>query len=134
MGGNLEKTAVLVLIAEDQAEIGEVLKDSFEDGGYDVLLAVTAEEALAALDARREEVRALVTDIKLGSSTTGWDVARHARELKPEMPVVYMTGSESSDWPSLGVPNSILVPKPFAPAQVITAISQLLNSSSTPGA
>ena len=77
---------------------------------------------------------ALVTDIKLGSSTTGWDVARHARELKPEMPVVYMTGSESSDWPSLGVPNSILVPKPFAPAQVITAISQLLNSSSTPGA
>ena len=134
MGGDLEKTAVLVLIAEDQAEIGEVLKDSFEDGGYDVLLAVTAEEALAALDARREEVRALVTDIKLGSSTTGWDVARHARELKPEMPVVYMTGSESSDWPSLGVPNSILVPKPFAPAQVITAISQLLNSSSTPGA
>ena len=134
MGGDLEKTAVLVLIAEDQAEIGEVLKDSFEDGGYDVLLAVTAEEALAALDARGEEVRALVTDIKLGSSTTGWDVARHARELKPEMPVVYMTGSESSDWPSLGVPNSILVPKPFAPAQVITAISQLLNSSNTPGA
>ena len=125
---------MLVLIAEDQAEIGEVLKDSFEDGGYDVLLAVTAEEALAALDARAEEVRALVTDIKLGSSTTGWDVARHARELKPEMPVVYMTGSESSDWPSLGVPNSILVPKPFAPAQVITAISQLLNSSNTPGA
>ena len=130
----MEKTAVLVLIAEDQAEIGEVLKDSFEDGGYDVLLAVTAEEALAALDARGEEVRGLVTDVKLGSSTTGWDVARHARELKPEMPVVYMTGSESSDWPSLGVPNSILVPKPFAPAQVITAISQLLNSSSTPGA
>jgi CheY-like chemotaxis protein len=134
MGGDLEKTAVLVLIAEDQAEIGEVLKDSFEDGGYDVLLAVTAEEALAALDARGEEVRALVTDIKLGSSTTGWDVARHARELKPEMPVVYMTGSESGDWPSLGVPNSILIPKPFAPAQVITAISQLLNSSNTPGA
>ena len=130
----MEKTAVLVLIAEDQAEIGDILSDSFKDGGYDVLLAATAEEALAALDARGQEVRALVTDIKLGSSTTGWDVARHARELKPEMPVVYMTGSESNDWPSLGVPNSILVPKPFAPAQVITAVSQLLNASNTPGA
>ncbi|MGQ3301640.1 response regulator [Reyranella sp.] len=125
---------MLVLIAEDQAEIGDILSDSFKDGGYDVLLAATAEEALAALDARGQEVRALVTDIKLGSSTTGWDVARHARELKPEMPVVYMTGSESNDWPSLGVPNSILVPKPFAPAQVITAVSQLLNASNTPGA
>ncbi|OYW99006.1 MAG: hypothetical protein B7Z15_21530, partial [Rhizobiales bacterium 32-66-8] len=101
---------MLVLIAEDQTDIGEVLKDSFEEGGYAVLLVETAAEALASLDARGEEVRALVTDIKLGSSTTGWDVARHARELKPEMPVVYMTGSESNDWPVLGVPNSILVP------------------------
>jgi len=130
----LEKTSVLVLIAEDQAEIGDVLKMSFEDGGYDVLIAATAEEAMAALDSRGEEVRALVTDIKLGSSTTGWDVARHAREMKPDMPVVYMTGSESNDWPSLGVPNSILVPKPFAASQVLTAVSQLLNASSTPGA
>lgn len=125
---------MLVLIAEDQAEISDVLKESFEEGGYEVLLAATGEEAMAALDAQGDEVRALVTDIKLGSSTTGWDVARHARELKPEMPVVYMTGSESNDWASLGVPNSILVPKPFAPAQVITAVSQLLNASSTPGA
>lgn len=130
----VEKTAVLVLIAEDQAEIGDVLRDSFEDGGYEVLLAATAEAALAALDEHGEEVRALVTDIKLGSDTTGWDVARHARELKPDMPVVYMTGSESNEWPVLGVPNSILVPKPFAPAQVITAVSQLLNASNTPGA
>ncbi|WP_291829699.1 response regulator [Bosea sp. (in: a-proteobacteria)] len=130
----MEKTSVLVLIAEDQAEIGDVLKMSFEDGGYDVLIAATAEEAMAALDSRGEEVRALVTDIKLGSSTTGWDVARHAREMKPDMPVVYMTGSESNDWPSLGVPNSILVPKPFAASQVLTAVSQLLNASSTPGA
>ncbi len=82
-----------------------------------MLLAATAEEALAALDAHGDEVRALVTDIKLGSSTTGWDVARHAREVKPDMPVVYTAGSESNDWPVLGVPNSILVPKPFAPAQ-----------------
>lgn len=130
----MEKTSVLVLIAEDQAEIGDVLKMSFEDGGYDVLIAATAEEAMAALDSRGEEVRALVTDIKLGSSTTGWDVARHAREMKPDMPVVYMTGSESNDWPSLGVPNSILVPKPFAASQVLTAVSQLLNASSAPGA
>ena len=79
-------------------------------------------------------MRALITDIKLGADTTGWDVARHARELKPDMPVVYMTGSEAHDWASLGVPNSVLVPKPFAPAQVLTAVSQLLNVGTPPGA
>jgi hypothetical protein len=30
-------------------------------------------------------------------------------------------------WASNGVPNSIMLEKPFAPAQLITAVSQLLN-------
>lgn len=89
---------------------------------------------MAAMDAQAEEVRALVTDINLGSKSTGWDVARHARERNPELPVVYVTGADGHDWASLGVPNSVLIAKPFAPAQVITAVSQLLNAGNTPGA
>jgi hypothetical protein len=39
-----------------------------------------------------QAIRALVTDIDLGgSSPTGWDVARRARELHPELPVVYLS-------------------------------------------
>lgn len=38
-----------------------------------------------------------------------------------------MTGASADDWPSMGVPNSILLTKPFAPAQLVTAVSQLLN-------
>ena len=76
----------------------------------------------------------MITDIKLGSKVTGWDVARHGRELNPDLPVVYVTGSEGHDWASLGVPNSVLIEKPFAPAQVLTAVSQLLNIGNTPGA
>jgi CheY-like chemotaxis protein len=59
----------------------------------------------------------------------GWDVARRAREMEPEFPVVYMTGDSADDWASKGVPKSILLNKPFAPAQLITAISQLLNGA-----
>jgi len=39
-----------------------------------------------------------------------------------------MTGADADGWKSQGVPNSILIEKPFAPAQLITAISQLLNT------
>jgi CheY-like chemotaxis protein len=74
--------------------------------------------------------RALVTDINLKGRMTGWDVARKARELYPEFPIVYMTGGAAEDWGSQGVPNSILLVKPFAPAQLVTAVSQLLNSGS----
>jgi hypothetical protein len=31
-----------------------------------------------------------------------------------------------------GVPNSLLLAKPFAPAQLVTAISQLLNAGAPP--
>jgi len=43
----------------------------------------------------------------------------------------YMTGASADDWASKGVPNSILLTKPFAPAQLLTAVSQLLNGSSS---
>jgi hypothetical protein len=38
-----------------------------------------------------------------------------------------MTGANADEWASKGVPNSILLSKPFAQAQLLTAISQLLN-------
>jgi hypothetical protein len=40
-----------------------------------------------------------------------------------------MTGAAADKWASQGVPNSILLEKPFAPAQLVTALSNLLNAA-----
>jgi CheY-like chemotaxis protein len=72
--------------------------------------------------------RALVTDIHL-AKPDGWDVARAAREIDPAFPIVYMTGAAADEWGSKGVPNSVLISKPFAPVQLVTAVSHLLNAS-----
>jgi DNA-binding response OmpR family regulator len=61
----------------------------------------------------------------------GWEIARAAREVDPAFPIVYMTGAAADEWASRGVPNSILLTKPFAPAQLVTAISNLLNTTPT---
>ena len=58
-------------------------------------------------------------------------MARRARELVPNMPVIYMSGDSSHEWSSKGVPNSLMVAKPFAPAQIITPVSTLLNAADT---
>ena len=125
--------SVLVLIAENETEIRNFLQATFEDGGFEVLLTSSGEEAIGALDAKHDLVRALITDINFGTKATGWDVARHARELNPDLPVVYMTAAGGNDWSAFGVPNSVLITKPFAPAQMLTAVSQLLNVGNTPG-
>jgi hypothetical protein len=72
--------------------------------------------------------RAHVTDISLLGKMEGWEVAQQARQIDPEFPVVYMSGAHAADWSVKGVPNSIMLAKPFAPAQLVTAISNLLNS------
>jgi hypothetical protein len=58
-------------------------------------------------------------------------VARRT-EIDPNFPIVYMSGKEPEDWASKGVPNSIMLAKPFAPAQLVTAVSQLLNAGIPP--
>ena len=58
----------------------------------------------------------------------GWEVAKHARKIDPDFPIIYMTGSGADQWPLHGVPNSLLLTKPFAPAQLVTAVYQLLIS------
>jgi hypothetical protein len=45
-----------------------------------------------------------------------------------KVPIVYITGAAVGRWPSRGVPNSVLIEKSFAPAQLITAVFQLLNT------
>jgi len=120
--------SVLVLIVDDEALIHLALQEALEAGGFAVAAASRAEEAIAMLEAKGAAYNALVTDVNLGGKLTGWDVAKRARELTPDMPVIYMTGAAANEWASNGVPNSILLSKPFAPAQLLTAVSNLLNT------
>jgi len=56
-------------------------------------------------------------------------IARKARERFPEIAAVYMTGDSAADCSPHGVPDSILLQRPFANAQVLTAVSTLLNKA-----
>jgi DNA-binding response OmpR family regulator len=119
----------VVLIVEDEEPIQHILVDAFEDGGFAVETAGTGARAVKMLNERGSHFRALITDINLPGKLSGWDVARVAREANEHIPVIYMTGDSANEWASKGVPNSILIIKPFAIAQVITAVSQLITAN-----
>jgi CheY-like chemotaxis protein len=122
----------IVLVVEDDQLVQGMVEETLGDGGYELVIASSGQHALELLDTGDGKYRALVTDINLGrDKVDGWEVARHAREIDPEFSVVYMSGDSAADWASKGVPNSIMLSKPFAPAQLLTAVSQLLNSGTT---
>jgi CheY-like chemotaxis protein len=122
---------ILVLVVEDDPLIQLEIETALHDGGYSTVTDVSGEAAIAKLESEAD-LRALITDINLKLEASGWDVARRARELFPDLPVVYVTSAAADEWTSQGVPKSLLIEKPFAPAQITTAVSQLLNANNAP--
>jgi CheY-like chemotaxis protein len=123
---------LVILVVEDDQLIQTLVEEQLTDGGFELAIATSGEEAVTLLKGGITKYRALVTDINLHGKTDGWEVGKQAREVDPAFPVIYMTGAAADQWASHGVPNSILLTKPFAPAQLVTAISQLLNSAQPP--
>jgi CheY-like chemotaxis protein len=117
----------LILFLDDEELILEMAKEALEEGGFSVRPAHTPESAMVELEEIANQLSGLITDINLGSTLTGWSVAKRARELRPDLPIVYTSGYAAADWASEGVPHSIMVQKPYAPAQIVIAISTLIN-------
>jgi DNA-binding response OmpR family regulator len=118
-----------ILIVEDEFLIGSLAEEALREAGFNASLVFSGEEALTLLEGSEAKYRALVTDINFGEGKMrGWELARHTREMRPEFPIVYISGGSPDDWTSKGVPNSIFVAKPFSAAEIITALSQLLNT------
>jgi len=118
----------VILVVEDEDLVQALVEDALREAGFELEVVTSAEEAIGLLK-DNHNYRALVTDIDLAGGLDGWEVAKHAREIDPGFAVVYMTGAAADQWASHGVPNSILLTKPFAPAQLVTAVSNLLNTS-----
>jgi DNA-binding response OmpR family regulator len=124
MNGNTN----LLLLAEDEPLILLYLQDALEAGGYDVIPAQSGHEASAILEERYTDFAGFVTDIKLGKGPDGWQLAHRARELSPSISIIYATGDSAVDWAVKGVPQSVVLQKPFAEKQLLTALSMLLSS------
>jgi DNA-binding response OmpR family regulator len=118
----------VILVVEDDHSIQAMVEEVLTDAGFYPAIAPSGEEAVTLLRGDKGGYRVLVTDVSLRGTMQGWEVAQHAREIDPDFPVIYMSGASAADWAIKGVPNSIMLEKPFAPAQLVTAIANLLNT------
>ena len=116
----------LILLVEDEVLIREMLVEALEQAGFSTLVSGDAQGAVALFENNGVEIRGLVTDINLSRGMDGWDLARAARQHVGDLPVVYISGASGHDWASRGVPHSLMITKPFAPAQVVVALSSLM--------
>jgi len=114
-----------VLVVEDEFLLCDMVAEALSEHGFEVHAVANAWDALLYLTGgARCDV--LLTDINLGPGTDGAALAQLARELRPNLPVVYATGSVSRLEQLAAVPGSMLVPKPYDPDKLCTTVARML--------
>jgi CheY-like chemotaxis protein len=84
----------------------------------------SGEEALALCKSGRS-IDMIVTDINLGGSASGWEVAKRFRSEQPNVPVIYISGELIN--PERCVPGSVFVAKPYRHIDILSACRRLHN-------
>ena len=112
-----------VLVVEDEVLVSEMICDALIEDGFEVHVSADADDALRYLS--RHSVDVLFTDIDLPGSMDGGLLARCAREMKPDLPVVYASGKATGLRHVAKVPGSIFLQKPYDPEQACTLMARL---------
>lgn len=120
-----------VLLVEDDPLLRMSLSDTLTDMGHRVVEASTADEALACL-ARDSGIGVLITDVGL-PLIDGQELARRARESRPDLGVIFATGYSAARIPDPDpASNTRCLRKPFEPKQLAEALDRLCLSANRP--
>jgi CheY-like chemotaxis protein len=118
---------IRVLLVEDEYLISEWVAESLAVQGFAVCTATNGMDALKYLASVPVDI--LFTDINLAGSMDGTMLARRARELLPDLPVVYASGRVNILDPQVRVPGSTFVPKPYVPSLIGRVLANAVKSA-----
>src|SRR5262245_9256727 len=102
-----------VLLVEDEFLVSDMISSVLVERGFEVHAVASATDALRHLMGGAP-CDVLFTDINLAGGMDGAALARRARELRPDLPVVYASGAVSGLGPGEAVPGSRFVGKPYS--------------------
>ena len=118
-------TKTRILLVEDEVLLCWVLEDALLACGYEVRTLTTGNEGLAAVESE-DLFDVLVTNVRLAGGPDGWTLAERARELRPSIAVLYVSGDSAPEPRRRGVEGSMMLAKPFEPDQLCTIVGSLL--------
>jgi CheY-like chemotaxis protein len=119
----------VVLIVEDDFLLRMNAVDVIEDGGFEVIEAGNADEAIVILEAR-SDIAVVFTDIQMPGSMDGLKLARAIRGRWPPIKIVATSGRysvEEADLPEGGR----FLPKPYNSMQVTGMLRELIAAGPT---
>jgi DNA-binding NtrC family response regulator len=113
----------VVLIVEDEEQVLVLSESYLQEHGHSTRSADTIDGALAILE--NEKIDVLFTDIGLRDNLhAGLELAKQARERRPDLKVLYTTGQTVTDgMKALFVEGAKLLEKPYTVDELATALA-----------
>jgi two-component system, cell cycle sensor histidine kinase and response regulator CckA len=121
-------TRETLLLVEDSQPVRDLAARVLRRRGYTVL---EAEDGVAALRVHRSfqnRIDLLVTDLVM-PGMSGYEVAERLRQLRPDLPVLFMSGFTEAEAELDGVRDGDqpVLKKPFAPADLAAMVRETLD-------
>jgi two-component system, NtrC family, nitrogen regulation response regulator NtrX len=119
-----------ILIVDDEADIRDIVSGILADEGYETRTAKNADEALAAIEARRPHL--VFLDIWLqGSRLDGLQVLQIVKEQNPALPVVMISGHGNIETAVSAIKLGAydFIEKPFKADRLILIAERTLEAS-----
>jgi len=113
-----------VLLVDDDDAVRDVCAAMLEDIGCDVTVAPSGEEALQELAGQKFTI--MLTDIAM-PSMSGVELAQRARELEPEMPILFASGYADLQVFGEQLSEETVVRKPYRLAELAARLEAMID-------
>ena len=120
---------IRLLLVEDEFLISEMVAEDLSEQGFVVCAVANGADALSLLASAAVDI--LFTDVNLPGGMDGMTLARCAREMKPDLPVVYASGHVNAFDLERCAPGSIFIAKPYVPSLIGRILASAMKGSPT---
>lgn len=117
---------IKLLLAEDEAALGQIIKESLETRDFDVILCDNGEKAFDKYKSERPEI--LVLDVMMPKKD-GFTLAKEIRVIDDAIPIIFLTAkSQTADIvEGFSIGGNDYLKKPFSMEELIVRIHNLIN-------
>ena len=117
-----------ILVAEDRADVRELMGTVLERAGYTVLMAADGRAALALLEARAHGIDLALLDVVM-PGVGGREISDRVQPHAPDLRVVFVSGYDPQGIPDelRPEPGSTVIRKPFEVPELLVRVREALD-------
>jgi len=128
------RSDIRILVIEDDEAYRRLVAQILQRAGFTVALASDFDSGMRVIESP-DRLDLLLSDISLPAGTPhGLSIGRMAKSRRPDLKIIYMSGSYNVGEIAAMAEDAKVLPKPFFPKELMAAIETTLGLDPLPSA